>query len=125
MVYRHPFPGPGLATRVVGEVTPQRVRIVRKATVIVEKELKRFRSFQKLAVLLNDRATGITKGRRQFGNIIVIRSVESKDALTAQPTKIPYAVLEKLQRKIIREIPQVNRVLYDLTPKPPATIEYI
>ena len=87
--------------------------------------MKKFRSFQKLAVLLNDRATGIAKGRRQFGNIIVIRSVESKDALTAQPTKIPYAVLEKLQRKIIREIPQVNRVLYDLTPKPPATIEYI
>lgn len=120
-----PFPGPGLATRVVGEVTPERVRIVRKATVIVEKELKRFRSFQKMAVLLNDRATGVTKGKRQFGNIIIVRSVESKDALTAQPTRIPHAVLERVQRRIIREIPQVNRVLYDITPKPPATIEYI
>ncbi len=122
---RMPFPGPGLATRVVGEVTPERVRIVRKATVIVEKELKRFRSFQKMAVLLNDRATGVTKGKRQFGNIIIVRSVESKDALTAQPTRIPHAVLERVQRRIIREIPQVNRVLYDITPKPPATIEYI
>jgi GMP synthase (glutamine-hydrolysing) len=122
---RMPFPGPGLATRVVGEVTPARVRIVRKATVIVEKEMKRFKPFQTFAVLLNDRATGIKKGKRIFGNIIVIRSVESKDALTALPTKVPYTILEKIQRRIYREIPQVTKVLYDLSPKPPSTIEYI
>jgi GMP synthase (glutamine-hydrolysing) len=122
---RMPFPGPGLATRVVGEVTPPRVRIVRKATVIVEKEMKHFKPFQTFAVLLNDRATGVKKGKRVFGNIIVIRSVESKDALTAKPTKIPYKVLEKIQQKICREIPQVTKVLYDLSPKPPSTIEYI
>ncbi len=122
---RMPFPGPGLATRVVGEVTPDRVRIVRKATVIVEKELMKLKPFQTFAVLLNDRATGVRKGKRAFGNIIVIRSVESKDALTAQPTKVPFKTLEKIQKRIIREIPQVTKVLYDLSPKPPSTIEYI
>ncbi len=122
---RMPFPGPGLATRVVGEVTPARVRIVRTATTIVEQELKKYKSFQAFAVLLNDRATGIRKGKRQYGNIIVVRSVESKDALTARPTRVPFRVLEKIQKRIVREIPQVNRVLYDMTPKPPATIEYI
>jgi len=122
---RMPFPGPGLATRVVGEVTPQRVRIVRKATVIVERELMKFRPFQAFAVLLNDRATGVKKGKRAFGNIIVIRSVESENALTAQPTRVPFKVLQKIQKRIVREIPEVTKVLYDLTPKPPSTIEYI
>jgi GMP synthase (glutamine-hydrolysing) len=122
---RMPFPGPGLATRVVGEVTPRRVKIVRKATQIVEKEIKKLKPFQAFAVLLSDRATGITKGKRTFGNIIVIRSVESQNAMTAQPTKVPYTILEKIQKKIIREIPEVTKVLYDLTPKPPSTIEYI
>jgi len=122
---RMPFPGPGLATRVVGEVTPKRVRIVRKATQIVEKEIKRLKPFQAFAVLLSDRATGVKKGKRAFGNIIIIRSVESKNAMTAQPTKVPYTILEKIQKKIIREIPEVTKVLYDLTPKPPSTIEYI
>lgn len=122
---RMPFPGPGLATRVVGEVTPQRVKVVRKATAIVEQELKKFKPFQAFAVLLNDRATGIVKNKRAFGNIIVIRSVESKNAMTAKPSRIPYEILEKIQRRIIREIPSVTKVLYDITPKPPSTIEYI
>ncbi len=122
---RMPFPGPGLATRIVGEVTPQRVRIVRKATVFVEKELMKFKPFQAFAVLMDDRATGIRKGKRAFGNIIVIRSVESKNALTAQPTRVPFKVLQKIQKRIVREIPEVTKVLYDLTPKPPSTIEYI
>ncbi len=122
---RMPFPGPGLATRVVGEVTPQRVKIVRKATAIVEKELSKLKPFQAFAVLLNDRATGVKKGKRAFGNIIVIRSVESKNAITAQPTRVPFKTLEKIQKRIIREIPQVTKVLYDLSPKPPSTIEYI
>jgi GMP synthase (glutamine-hydrolysing) len=122
---RMPFPGPGLATRVVGEVTPERVRIVRKATAIVEKEVMKLKPFQTFAVLLNDRATGVVKGKRAFGNIIVIRSVESKNAMTATPTKVPYAILERIQKKIIKEIPKVTKVLYDLSPKPPSTIEYI
>lgn len=122
---RMPFPGPGLATRIVGEVTPERVRIVRKATTIVENAMRRFKPFQAFAVLLNDRATGVKKGKRIFGNIIVVRSVESKNALTAVPTRVPYTVLEQIQKKICREIPQVTKVLYDLSPKPPSTIEYI
>lgn len=122
---RMPFPGPGLATRVVGEVTPQRVRIVRKATVIIERALKKYKPFQAFAVLLHDRATGIKKGSRQFGNIIVIRSVDSRDALTATATKIPFAVLDSIQRSIYRQIPEVTKVLYDISPKPPSTIEYI
>ena len=122
---RMPFPGPGLATRVVGEVTPERVRIVRKATQIVEWELRNFNSFQKFAVLLNDRATGVKHGKRAFGNIIVVRSVESKNAMTAAPTRIPHPVLARIQRRIVRELPMVTKVLYDITPNPPSTIEYI
>ncbi len=122
---RMPFPGPGLATRIIGEVTPHRVRIVRTATTIVEKELRKLRPFQAFSVLMNDRATGIKKGKRAFGNIIVIRSVESKDALTAKPTRVPFEILQKTQKQILRKIPEVTKVLYDLTPKPPSTIEYI
>lgn len=122
---RMPFPGPGLATRVVGEVTPGKVAIVRKATKIVEEELEEFSPFQAFAVLLSDRATGIKEGKRTFGNIIVIRSVESEDALTATASQVPWETLVRLQKKIIKEIPEISRVLFDLTPKPPATIEYI
>jgi len=122
---RMPFPGPGLATRVVGEVTPERVKVVRKATEIVEKELERFKPFQAFAVLLSNQATGIVNKKRVFGNIIVIRSIESRDAMIGRATQIPWEVLQKLQQKITKEIPSVVRVLYELTPKPPATIEYI
>jgi len=122
---RMPFPGPGLATRIVGEVTPERVEIVRNATTIVEKELEKFSPFQAFAVLLADKATGVRKGERIFGEIIVIRAVDSEDAMTARVSKIPWEVLKKIQKKITRKIPSTTRVLYDLTPKPPATIEYI
>lgn len=122
---RMPFPGPGLATRIVGEVTPAKVRLLRKATAIVEREMKNITAFQTFAVLLNDRATGIRKGRRAFGNIIVIRSMQSKNALTASPTRVPYSILEKIQKKITNQIPEVTKVLYDISPKPPSTIEYI
>ena len=123
---RMPFPGPGLATRVVGEVTPERVVTVRAATVIVEEELAELRPFQALAVLLNDRATGLTEaGERAFGQIIVVRSVESQDAMTASVTELDWDRLHRLQRRICAEVPGVTKVLYDLTPKPPSTIEYI
>ncbi len=122
---RMPFPGPGLLCRVVDEVTPVRVKIVREATQIVEKYLKALKPFQAFAVLLNDKATGLSKGKRLFGNIIVIRSVESEDALKAKPTEIPYSVLNKIQKELTKTIPSVVKVLYDLTPKPPSTIEYI
>ena len=122
---RIPFPGPGLACRVVGEVTPERVSLVRKATQIVEEELLKFNPFQVLAVLLNDRATGVVHGKRVFGNIIAIRCVESRDALTAEPTEIPWEHLHRVAMRIVTEVPPVIKVVYDITPKPPSTIEYI
>jgi GMP synthase (glutamine-hydrolysing) len=122
---RMPFPGPGLMARVLGEVTPKRVGVVCKATVIVEQELLKLKPFQAFAVLLSDMGTGIEGGKRKFGQIIVIRSVESKDAMTAKPTAVPLDILMKISGRITREIPSVTRVAYELTPKPPATIEYI
>lgn len=122
---RMPFPGPGLATRVVGEVTPERVSLVRKATQIVEEEIAHLKPFQAFAVLLCDKGTGVEKGQRKFGHIIIIRSVESKDAMTAEPTKIPWEVLMQISKRMTTEIPDVVRVAYEITPKPPATIEYI
>ena len=125
---RMPFPGPGLATRIIGEVTPERVAVVRKAVKIVEEEVEPLKPFQAFAVLLSDQATGVTgseEGRRSFGDIIAIRSVESRDAIRAEVTEIPWELLKKIQKRIVAEIPSVNKVLYDLTPKPPSTIEYI
>lgn len=122
---RMPFPGPGLATRVVGEVTPERISLVRKATQIVEKEISSLRPFQAFAVLLNDKGTGIDGGKRKFGNIVIVRSVESKDAMTAEATEVPWEILKKVSRRITTEIPEVVRVAYEITTKPPATIEYI
>jgi GMP synthase (glutamine-hydrolysing) len=125
-IYRRmPFPGPGLATRVIGEVTPERVSLVRKATRIVEEEIEPLKPFQAFAVLLDDRGTGIEEGQRKFGNIIIVRSVESKDAMTAEPTEVPWDILMSISKRITGEIPEVSRVAYEITPKPPATIEYI
>ena len=121
---RIPFPGPALATRIVGEVTEGRLEIVREATAIVEKELEKSRAFQYMAVLLNDKATGIRENKREFGQIIVVRCINSVDARTATVTKIPWNKLNRISKRIT-SIKGVNRCLYDLTPKPPATIEYI
>jgi len=121
---RIPFPGPALATRIVGEVTPQRLETVRRATAIVEEELADSGAFQYLAVLLNDRATGIRENRREFGQIIVLRCIESVDARTAAATELPWKKLRRITDRIT-QMEGVNRCLYDLTPKPPATIEYV
>ena len=122
---RMPFPGPGLATRVVGEATPERIGLVRKATTIVEEEIARLKPFQAFAVLLSDKGTGVEEGERKFGDIIIVRSVESKDAMTAQPTQVPWETLTAIAGRITTELPEVVRVAYELTPKPPATIEYV
>lgn len=121
---RIPFPGPALAARIVGEVTPERLQIVRAATAIVESELAYTGAFQYLAVLLSDRATGIRDNKREFGQIIVVRCIESTDAQTATVTPLPWEKLNRISEQIT-QIKGVNRCLYDLTPKPPATIEYI
>ena len=124
MSERIPFPGPALATRIVGEVTQERLATVRAATTIVEEELAETGAFQYLAVLLNDRATGIRDKKREFGQIIVVRCIHSVDARTATAVEIPWPKLHRITERITA-IPDVNRCLYDLTPKPPATVEYI
>jgi GMP synthase (glutamine-hydrolysing) len=121
---RIPFPGPALATRIVGEVTEAKLATVRKATAIVEEELQGTGAFQYLAVLLNDYATGIRNGKREFGQIIVVRCIDSVDARKASVRELPWKTLHRITRRITA-IPGVNRCLYDLTPKPPATVEYI
>jgi GMP synthase (glutamine-hydrolysing) len=122
--HRIPFPGPALATRIVGEVTPERLETVRTATAVVEEELADSGAFQYLAVLLNDHATGIRNNKREFGSIIVVRCIESTDARTATVTPLSWDKLNRISERIT-QINGVNRCLYDLTPKPPATIEYV
>ncbi len=121
---RIPFPGPALAARIVGEVTEEKLATVRRATTIVENELSDTGAFQYLAVLLTDKATGIRNNKREFGDIIVVRCIESVDARKATATRLPWEKLERIC-DAITDIPGVNRCLYDLTPKPPATVEYI
>jgi len=123
---RMPFCGPGLSARILGEVTPERAETLRKATAIVEEELKDTGAFQYLAVLFKDQATGMTVDKkRRFGQIIAVRCVESKDATVADVTKLGWDKLERLQQRICGEVPDVVKVVYDITPKPPSTIEYI
>lgn len=121
---RIPFPGPALAARIVGEVTEERLATVRAATAIVEEELCETGAFQYLAVLLNDRATGIRNKQREFGQIIVVRCIESVDAREATVTELSWPKMHRISQRIT-QIPGVNRCLYDLTPKPPATVEYV
>jgi GMP synthase (glutamine-hydrolysing) len=121
---RIPFPGPALATRIVGNVTAERLATVRAATAIVEAELADTGAFQYFAVLLGDHATGIRGGRREFGQIIVVRCIDSVDAREASVRELPWELLHRLSQRIT-QIPGVNRCLYDLTPKPPATVEYV
>ena len=123
---RMPFPGPGLATRCVGEVTPKRIEIVRRACKIAEEETPKYKPFQAFGVLLADKATGLKRnGRRAFGDIVVVRCVQSKDAMTATATKLSWPVLERIRDRILKACPTVTKVLLDLTGKPPSTIEYI
>ncbi len=121
---RMPFPGPALSLRVLGEVTPEKIARVRKATEIVEKETAGLGTFQNFAVLHNDRATGIKNGKRVYGNIITVRIVESTDAVTATAKQVPYPILMRIAKRITEENPTVVRCLYDLTDKPPSTIEF-
>ncbi len=121
---RMPFPGPALSLRVLGEVTPERVAIVRKATEIVEAETQGLKTFQNFAVLHADKATGIKNGKRVYGNVVTVRIVDSKDAVTAKAAEVPYGTLMRISARITGEIDSVVRCLYDLTDKPPSTIEF-
>lgn len=122
---RIPFPGPALATRVIGEVTPGRINVVRKATAIAEKELAGTKAFQYMAILHRDRVTGVRDGKRVFGMQIEIRCWDSIDARTATPTNLSFDTLCRLADRIVAGIPQVVSVTYNITTKPPSTIEAI
>jgi len=122
---RMPFPGPALAARVIGEVTPKRIYVVRKATAITEEALKGTKAFQYLAILHRDRVTGVRDGKRVFGLQIELRCWESIDARIATPTKLSFGTLRKLADKITTEIPEVVSVTYNIATKPPSTIEAI
>ena len=122
---RPPFPGPALSARIIGEVTPERTGTVRKATKIVEDELGNSGAFQYLAILHEDKVTGIRKGKRDFGLQIEVRCWESKDALTGSPTRLPHKTLERLAERITTEVPGVVSVTYNVTRKPPSTIEAV
>lgn len=122
---RPPFPGPALAARIIGEVTQGRLNTVRKATKIVEEELSGTGAFQYLAILHEDRVTGIREGKRDYGSQIEVRCWESEDAKTAVPTRISYEVLDKLAVRVTEEVPGVVSVTYNITMKPPSTIEAV
>jgi len=122
---RMPFPGPALAARVIGEVTPEKINTVRLATSIVEEELAGTGAFQYMAILHQDRVTGMRDGKRDFGYQIEIRSWDSLDARRATPSRIPYDMLEKVANRMVAEVPGVVSVTYNITSKPPSTMEAI
>ncbi len=122
---RPPFPGPALAARVIGEVTQERVELVRKATQIVESELQSTGAFQYLAILHEDKVTGMRDWKRDYGMQIEVRCWESSDAKTGSPTRLPYETLERLAERITTEVPAVVSVTYNITKKPPSTIEVV
>jgi GMP synthase (glutamine-hydrolysing) len=120
---RMPYPGPGLSVRIVGEVTKEKLAIVRKANAIVEEEVNKFTPWQAFAALLG-MATGVKGDNRCYGWVVAVRSVTSRDAMTADVQELSWGVLRGISSRITGEIPEVARVVYDLTPKPPGTIEF-
>ena len=128
VIWRQPFPGPGLAIRVIGEVTRERLDILRKADAIVQQELRDAGWYRKIwqgfAVLLPLKTVGVMGDGRTYEHVIALRCVDSVDAMTADWARLPYDLLERISRRIINEVKGVNRVVYDVSSKPPSTIEW-
>lgn len=128
IVYRQPFPGPGLAVRILGDVTPERLSILREADTIVQSEMKAsdwyYRVWQSFAVLLPVRSVGVMGDQRTYENTIVLRIVESQDGMTADWVRLPYELLARISSRISNEVKGVNRVCFDISSKPPSTIEW-
>jgi GMP synthase (glutamine-hydrolysing) len=128
MVYRQPFPGPGLAIRVMGEVTPEKLEVLRAADWVVMDEIKAndlYRElWQSFAVLTSTQTVGVTGDFRTYGHVIAVRAVTSDEAMTADWARLPYQVLARISTRIANEVPGINRVVYDITSKPPGTIEW-
>jgi GMP synthase (glutamine-hydrolysing) len=128
LVWRHPFPGPGLAVRILGEVTEERLEILRKADAIAIEEIKAaglYRDiWQAFVVLLPVRSVGVMGDERTYENAAVVRAVESRDGMTADWFRMPHSVLNRIANRMINEVSGINRVAYDISSKPPATIEW-
>ena len=128
MIYRQPFPGPGLAIRVMGEVTQERLDTLRACDWIVIDEIKGSNLYdqvwQAFAVLTESRTVGVMGDYRTYGHVCAIRAVSSDDAMTADWVRLPYDVLARMSSRIVNEVPGINRVVYDITSKPPGTIEW-
>ena len=127
ILIRHPFPGPGLAVRIIGEITPAKLNIAKRASRIVEDELIKAGLYegvwQTYAAVGDDRAVGVVGDERRYGNIVIIRAVDSIDAMTADWTRLPHDVLERMSNRITNEIEDVTLVTYAISSKPPSTIE--
>jgi GMP synthase (glutamine-hydrolysing) len=128
IIWRQPFPGPGLGVRIIGEVTPDKVAILQNADFIVREEIRSAglerEIWQAFAVLADIRSVGVMGDERTYGRPIIIRAVTSEDAMTADWARLPYDLLEKMSSRIINEVAGINRVVYDVTSKPPGTIEW-
>lgn len=128
IVYRHPFPGPGLAVRILGEVTDEKCQILKKADDIFISELRNHNLYDKVAqafvVFLGVKSVGVVGDARRYGEVVSLRAVETTDFMTAKYANLPYEFLEKVSNRIVNEISQISRVVYDISSKPPATIEW-